>query len=1106
MVWGARFEEALRVAQAAQSAETLSAAVTAGRKAVTEPGGTRYRSPLAGALYDRFLRGGAVADLHEARELERAAFADDPEDAVQVGDYALLLHMLFRQTGDSAALAEAESLARHAVALRPDRPTAHRMLSRVLRAVFDHTGERWALEEAVALSRAAVDLPDDQNDPAHYQYSYALALADWYDAVGDLDALDAAITEARKAVTMSPAGAESTIERQEHLCAMLDERWERTGSARDKAVLVEANTLAARIAPPGHEARDRAEQNLRALNASRPATAMPDQAELLAAEAVRRIARYKQTGEVDPLVEGIALARAAVQSGTPIRERRASHLDTLATALLELASARGGDLTESVALHGQAIDLDPCARHLANASSTLLVVFERNGELAVVNKAIEFARAAVDRLPSAANLGQLAVCLSKRYDATGELAVLEEAVITVRSATRLPDEGDVLHHAGNLASLLSAWYHRTGDPAALRESIEVHREVVGGVPVGHPKRAHHLGNLGAVQHTLFDRHGDKGALDAAVAAHRAALALTPANHLDRASRLTNLSDVLRSRGEIDEAVALARQAVHYDRHFGHTHALGVLGDALRARYAQTGDRAALAEALDVLRTAAGFAASPVDDRLRAAIVWGDLAADAGRAEEAAVAFATAVGLLPRLASRRLGRGDAQFWLRRFTGLGAKAAACALTAGSPAGAVVALEVGRGVLAAQALDSRADLSALHEDAPALAARFEQVSEAIESERDADRMTLAAAFEEVLADIRALPGHEDFLRRPTFAELTEVAAAGPIVLVNTSRHRSDALIVTPSGARAVALPELSEEELRRRVTAFQTGLADRDRRVRDQTVLETLEWLWHSVARPVLDELAPRAGTLPRVWWSPVGPLALLPLHAAGVHGGQWVGDHVISSYTPTIRALRHARRGSSGADPHQLVVSMPVTPGADDLPHAGLEAEVVTRIRPRTVLPGPAATRTAVLEALADTTWAHFACHGHADPANPSQSHLLLADEPLRVPDIARLRLADAEFAFLSACDTARTEPTLSDEAIHLAAAFQTAGFRHVVGTLWAVYDKTAATVAEKVYLQILGEDGPVAGRSAAALHRVQSALRNRLPDEPSRWASYLHAGA
>ena len=107
-------------------------------------------------------------------------------------------------------------------------------------------------------------------------------------------------------------------------------------------------------------------------------------------------------------------------------------------------------------------------------------------------------------------------------------------------------------------------------------------------------------------------------------------------------------------------------------------------------------------------------------------------------------------------------------------------------------------------------------------------------------------------------------------------------------------------------------------------------------------------------------------------------------------------------------------------------------------------------------------------------------------------------------VDRARSADriaAEIATLSGPDF-----TLSDEAIHLAAAFQTAGFRHVVGTQWAVYDKTAASVAEKIYQMLLGRSGPNAGHSAAALHRVQSALRNKFPDEPSRWASYLHAGA
>src|SRR5437660_1448375 len=72
-------------------------------------------------------------------------------------------------------------------------------------------------------------------------------------------------------------------------------------------------------------------------------------------------------------------------------------------------------------------------------------------------------------------------------------------------------------------------------------------------------------------------------------------------------------------------------------------------------------------------------------------------------------------------------------------------------------------------------------------------------------------------------------------------------------------------------------------------------------------------------------------PRMWWCPTGPLTLLPLHAAGRHDvdGAAVIDRVVSSYTPTVRALREARQprpdtGAAAGDA-VLMVAMPDTPG-------------------------------------------------------------------------------------------------------------------------------------------------------------------------------------
>ena len=80
-------------------------------------------------------------------------------------------------------------------------------------------------------------------------------------------------------------------------------------------------------------------------------------------------------------------------------------------------------------------------------------------------------------------------------------------------------------------------------------------------------------------------------------------------------------------------------------------------------------------------------------------------------------------------------------------------------------------------------------------------------------------------------------------------------------------------------------------------------------------------------------------------------------------------------------------------------------------------------------------------------------------------MLLTDHrqrPLTVVDVARLRLDDAGLAFLSACSTARPGGRLADEAIHLASAFQLAGYRHVIATLWPIGDQHAVDIADDIY--------------------------------------------
>jgi CHAT domain-containing protein len=93
---------------------------------------------------------------------------------------------------------------------------------------------------------------------------------------------------------------------------------------------------------------------------------------------------------------------------------------------------------------------------------------------------------------------------------------------------------------------------------------------------------------------------------------------------------------------------------------------------------------------------------------------------------------------------------------------------------------------------------------------------------------------------------------------------------------------------------------------------------------------------------------------------------------------------------------------------------------------------------------------VLEALPGISMLHLSCHAQQDYSHPLSSAFLLADGKLTVSDLMKLKMPDhTYFAFLSSCQSAAGDPTLPDEAIHLAGTMLYAGFKSVVATLWFV---------------------------------------------------------
>ncbi|GKT97201.1 TPR domain containing protein [Colletotrichum tofieldiae] len=215
-------------------------------------------------------------------------------------------------------------------------------------------------------------------------------------------------------------------------------------------------------------------------------------------------------------------------------------------------------------------------------------------------------------------------------------------------------------------------------------------------------------------------------------------------------------------------------------------------------------------------------------------------------------------------------------------------------------------------------------------------------------------------------------------------------------------------------------------------------------------------------------------------------------------------------------------------------MQETPGQSILQHALKEIDAVQDICDSVQVPYlmPSASQKDVLAALETCKIFHFAGHGGTHPMDPLQSRLLLndwQDSPLSVASLLERNLQSISpfLAYLSACGTGQILDDRSvDESIHLTSAFQLAGFRHVIGTLWEVDDELCVDMARLTW-EFMGDKGFSDESVSRGLHYAMRTLRDQwvngvedlkakhkrdatlvLDETPKRtptWVPYVHYG-
>lgn len=183
----------------------------------------------------------------------------------------------------------------------------------------------------------------------------------------------------------------------------------------------------------------------------------------------------------------------------------------------------------------------------------------------------------------------------------------------------------------------------------------------------------------------------------------------------------------------------------------------------------------------------------------------------------------------------------------------------------------------------------------------------------------------------------------------------------------------------------------------------------------------------------------------------------MHAAREdQSGTGCFNYCVSSYTPTLTALLSARHNllpGPLSEATALLAVAPSSPHGPQLESAVEEVETVAGILAsvKKVVLGADASRGGaqireVLSELSQASIVHIICHGEQDRTEPLNSGFFLSDGRLTLAMLMRIRANNGQFAFLSACETAKGDGNQPDQAVHLAAAFLFAGFRSVIATM------------------------------------------------------------
>lgn len=446
-----------------------------------------------------------------------------------------------------------------------------------------------------------------------------------------------------------------------------------------------------------------------------------------------------------------------------------------------------------------------------------------------------------------------------------------------------------------------------------------------------------------------------------------------------------------------------------------------------------------------------------------------------------------------------------------------------------------------LPADLAERRRQLNQSYDDvSAALAALADTPAHATEIADLLTRLRALKSRRQRLTDtIRAVSPRLAAARSPRPLTLAEVARTLPprTVLLSYAVGTDDTRLFVlraggtdPSARLTVFSVALGEAALTRQVEAVRLltqvpGAGDDSARA----LAERSHALYEALVAPAADAIAGAE----RLLVIPDGPLHLLPFAALVTTTGdrpRYLVEQIplYSAVSATVHAeLRHA--GDVGpppsgrfvgfADPSPAALakagaSTAAGRGAGPLPYARREVEAIARLYPGAsdLYVGDAASEARAKALDRTAQFLHFASHGVLDARFPLDSHLVLApDQGPRATDNGMLQAweifeqmrIDADLVTLSTCDSALGSPGGGEGLVGLTRAFQYAGARSVLASLWPVSDRSTSLLMERFYAHLRAGEPKAEALRAAQLELIDL---GRHPGWPATLSSWLNGAS